>query len=421
MKALTFEAPGPGTWERDLSHCPPSATLVYPPARLDDDDRGVPRRLRRVGRAARDDGGALRPRQDVPAAGAARRRRPHRSPAAEAGALAGHAAAPGVPSSRAARPSHARRAPVPRRRRRVARRRAPGVGRAQPRRPGRRAGADSTTRALADHLMAVDDHCVQGWIRHHQLHGSDLGPIGDLLAHGTAWGLDPVALLGLLHGASPASCEGRSHGKRIAEALRAAGIDPATVTSLDDVRRDPAAGEALDAYLELFGWRLVTSYDIDGLTTGELPSATCALIRACAVEEADVATPDPTTLREQVPVGRPWTVRRAARRRASGVRHARRQRPAHRGVAGRAAPAGVPGSRPAPRRPRPARRGTARVRTGDGRGRRGAGRRPGAERRRRRRPCRTAAPRGRGGRPEPARSADAATRHVGVPTRAFAG
>ena len=26
---LTFTPPGPGTWERDLSHCPPSATLVY--------------------------------------------------------------------------------------------------------------------------------------------------------------------------------------------------------------------------------------------------------------------------------------------------------------------------------------------------------------------------------------------------------
>ena len=144
------------------------------------------------------------------------------------------------------------------------------------------AGLDDA--ALADHLLAVDDHVVQGWIRHHQLHGSDLGPIGDLLAHGTAWGLDAVAVLDLLHGASPASCEGRSYGKRIADALRAAGIDPATVATLDDVRRDSDASRALDAYLELFGWRLVTSYDIDGLTTGELPSATCALIRACAVE-----------------------------------------------------------------------------------------------------------------------------------------
>ena len=99
------------------------------------------------------------------------------------------------------------------------------------------AGLDDA--ALADHLRTVDDHVVQGWIRHHQLHGSDLGPIGDLLAHGTRWGLEPVALLGLLHGASPASCEGRSHGRRIVEAMRAAGIDPATVTSLDDVRRVP--------------------------------------------------------------------------------------------------------------------------------------------------------------------------------------
>ena len=111
------------------------------------------------------------------------------------------------------------------------------------------AGLDDA--ALAHHLGAADDHAVQGWIRHHQLHGSDLGPIGDLLAHGTRWQLDPVALLGLLHGASPASCEGRSHGRRVVEALRRAGIDPATVTSLDDVRRDPDASEALDAYLEL--------------------------------------------------------------------------------------------------------------------------------------------------------------------------
>ena len=27
--ALSFEAPGPGTWERDNSHCPPSATPLY--------------------------------------------------------------------------------------------------------------------------------------------------------------------------------------------------------------------------------------------------------------------------------------------------------------------------------------------------------------------------------------------------------
>jgi hypothetical protein len=26
---ITFEAPGPGTWERDVSHCAPSATPLF--------------------------------------------------------------------------------------------------------------------------------------------------------------------------------------------------------------------------------------------------------------------------------------------------------------------------------------------------------------------------------------------------------
>ena len=46
--------------------------------------------------------------------------------------------------------------------------------------------------ALADHLAGGRRPLSsQGWIRHHQLHGSDLGPIGDLLAHGTRVGTRP--------------------------------------------------------------------------------------------------------------------------------------------------------------------------------------------------------------------------------------
>ena len=130
---------------------------------------------------------------------------------------------------------------------------------------------------LARHLGVLDDHLVAGWMRHHELHGSDLGPIGDLLAHGAQWGLEPVAVMELLSGGSPATLEGRAYGRRMAEALAAAGTDPATVTTLAEVRAVPAAAEALDAYLEMFGWRVVTSYDLEGLTIGELPSATCAL------------------------------------------------------------------------------------------------------------------------------------------------
>ncbi len=157
---------------------------------------------------------------------------------------------------------------------------------------------------LAGHLDLVGAHVYAGWDRHHHLHGSDMGPIGDLIAHTTTWGLDPVAVMELLRGASPATTEVRTHGRRIATALRAGGVDPSTITSLTDARVVPAAAEALDAYLDLYGWRVMTSYDVEGLTVNELPSATCALIRSCAeLEAGDVEAPatDPAMLRQQVP------------------------------------------------------------------------------------------------------------------------
>jgi pyruvate,water dikinase len=89
----------------------------------------------------------------------------------------------------------------------------------------------------------------------------------------------------------------------MAGALAAAGTDPATVTSLDEVRAVPAAATALDEYLELFGRRVVTTYDLEGLTIGELPGATCALIRTCVGEVAETAEADPAALRALVPTG----------------------------------------------------------------------------------------------------------------------
>ncbi len=161
--------------------------------------------------------------------------------------------------------------------------------------------ADLDDDELARHLEVLDEHLLAGWHRHHELHGSDLGPIGDLLAHGQRWGLDPVALMELLSGESPATREGRHFGRRMADALTAAGLDPRSISSLDEVRAVPAAAQALDEYLERFGWRVVTTYDLEGLTIGELPSATCALIKACATDVAESSPSDPSTLRALVP------------------------------------------------------------------------------------------------------------------------
>jgi pyruvate,water dikinase len=297
---ITFVAPGPGTWERDVSHCSPSATPLFrrlasttmPAAYRDVFARwGAPLETMDV-RFVR---GRMY-RRLVPLVGADKT---------------------GPPPPRPVLWLATRLHPAFRRRERLAQKalaEKPYLDVVRGWHGGERedwvdrnlalqvvdpAGlADSE---LADHITTLDGHLFAGWHRHHELHGSDLGPIGDLLAHGQQWGLDAVAVMDLLRGSSPATGEGQEHGRRIADALAVAGTDPATVTSLETVRAVPEASAALDAYLDLFGWRVVTTYDVDGLTVGELPGATCALIRACAGGVSTAAGGDPSALRAQVP------------------------------------------------------------------------------------------------------------------------
>ena len=137
--------------------------------------------------------------------------------------------------------------------------------------------------ALAAHWSRALAHAERLWARHFVLHGYDLGPIGLLLVAGEDWGLQPAETLPALQGASPSTSE----PARILAVLRAeighAGGSPA---SLDDVRAaSPAAAAELDRYLELRGWHLVSRYDVDGLTLGELP----AVVLASIVEGNDVA------------------------------------------------------------------------------------------------------------------------------------
>lgn len=134
--------------------------------------------------------------------------------------------------------------------------------------------------ALAKHLGVLDDHLVAGWKRHHYLHGTDLGPIGDLLVHTNEWGMDPVEVMGLLQGASLATADAARHGLAMAEALKASDVDPQSVDSVEQIRAVPSANASLDRFLDEFGWRMVTSYDLEGRTLHELPSTICSLVRS---------------------------------------------------------------------------------------------------------------------------------------------
>ena len=87
--------------------------------------------------------------------------------------------------------------------------------------------------------------------------------------------------------------------RRIAEACRAAGVDPKT---LDDVRgASPEADAALDDYLADHAWRAVTDYTPRGLTLIELPDVLVQAIRRAAERGPERASPTSRPCRAQVP------------------------------------------------------------------------------------------------------------------------
>jgi phosphohistidine swiveling domain-containing protein len=299
-----FEAPGPGTWERDISHCTPSATLVF--------RRVASETMRAAYRTAFAEFGAPLETMDVRFVNGKMYRRLVPLVGADK-----DAAPPPAPVLWLVTRLH----PAFRRRERTAQRlwvdrpflgviaewerveRAAWAERDRARQAVDVASIDDE--ALAAHLLDVDTLLMDGWLRHHVLHASDIGPIGDLLVHARRWGIEPLDALSCLRGASPATVEAAEHGRRIADALRDAGVDPSTVRDLDVVRAVPAAAAALDAYLAEAGWRVVTSYDLEALTIGEMPSAVCALIRSAATEQpaTDDAPARAAELRARVPVG----------------------------------------------------------------------------------------------------------------------
>lgn len=161
---------------------------------------------------------------------------------------------------------------------------------------------------LAAHLDKLHAHLRETIELHFRLHVSDIGPLGDLMVHLEDWGLGRDDAFRALGAASPATRAPASQLRGVAEALRRAGVEPATISSLDEVRAaSDQAGQRLDDYLRFHGWRLTTGYDLEDRTLHELPQMVVSSIRGAALGRA---TPDPeaaaleavTALRQEVPV-----------------------------------------------------------------------------------------------------------------------
>lgn len=138
--------------------------------------------------------------------------------------------------------------------------------------------------ALVEHVLTTVGHAVVMWDRHFWLHNFDLGPIGLLLDGAATWGVPATEVIALLEGASPSTSQAERVLRRIRDAVEAAGAQPSTLEELRGVSAEVAAD--LDAFLRLRGRLVVSRYDIDGLTLAEQPTVLLATILAARDDRA---------------------------------------------------------------------------------------------------------------------------------------
>lgn len=152
---------------------------------------------------------------------------------------------------------------------------------------------------LADHITQTLSHFERSARRNLATHGGDLVPSGDLLAHCERWGIGAEDVAALLVGSSPAAVETAVMLQPAARAIRESELP--VPGSVDDVRAlGPEAGAAVDTWLELYGWRTVTSDDVDRPTLAEVPALQLSALLA-ATEHFTVVAPDDDAVRARVP------------------------------------------------------------------------------------------------------------------------
>jgi pyruvate,water dikinase len=160
--------------------------------------------------------------------------------------------------------------------------------------------------ALTDAELAAHIGELLGGLRrstelHFYLHGHDLGPIARYLHRSVGWGLEPVAALSALAGASPSTARPVHALVALRAIVDASGTEPG---SLDDVRRlGPEAAGLLDDHLDERGAMIITGYDVTSLTLAELPDVILDGIRTAVAPTAFDHAATAATLREAVPAG----------------------------------------------------------------------------------------------------------------------
>jgi pyruvate,water dikinase len=167
---------------------------------------------------------------------------------------------------------------------------------------------------LSDYLARCRDHHAAMITQHMRYTASAMLPVGDFLAHVSAWTGRPFSgLLGLMRGAAEVSRGGSDEQREMIEAIR---TDPAALRLLESDR--PGAdvlaalrglgggtGDAVAGYLDLVGNRLLDGFDICEPRAIELPDALVRALRIDATEHREAANIDEQVAAVRADVPRP--------------------------------------------------------------------------------------------------------------------
>lgn len=142
---------------------------------------------------------------------------------------------------------------------------------------------------LVSHLRRCREHHSEMIYQHMRHTGAAMLPVGDLMVHVSQWTDIPGGeLLGIMRGTAPVSAGASDELQQLVTALKEDGA----ARELLESERDPGeilyglrtfdsdAGRALQAYLDLVGYRLLDGFDISGRYALEMPDALLRSIRA---------------------------------------------------------------------------------------------------------------------------------------------
>ena len=168
---------------------------------------------------------------------------------------------------------------------------------------------------LADYLTRCRDHHAEMIFQHMRFTAAAMLPVGDLLANMGDWtDIPPAELLSMMRGSAPVSAGASDELERLIAALKQdwdardllhSGGEPAE--TLERLRAiEGETGDAVSAYLDLVGYRLLDGFDISGRYALELPDALIRAIRVSVDRGPDESDGQDRTaeVRDKVPAER---------------------------------------------------------------------------------------------------------------------